>query len=81
MMTKSFLILGVSCYVWGIHDELTQTLYVWDIPDKITQPPHFWGIPGKTRTLERLRSEIPLAAPCLPILAIHTRSQVKTRQS
>ena len=31
--------------------------------------------------LERLRSEIPPAAPWLPILVIHIRSQVKTRQS
>ena len=31
--------------------------------------------------LECLRSEIPPAAPWLPILVIHIRSQVKTRQS
>ena len=31
--------------------------------------------------LERLRSEIPPAAPWLPILVIHIRSQVKTTQS
>ena len=31
--------------------------------------------------LERLRSEIPSAAPWLPILVIHIRSQVKTTQS
>ena len=31
--------------------------------------------------LERLRSEIPPTAPWLPILVIHIRSQVKTRQS
>ena len=31
--------------------------------------------------LERLRSEIPAAAPWLPILVIHIRSQVKMRQS
>ena len=31
--------------------------------------------------LERLRSEIPSAAPWLPILVIDIRSQVKTRQS
>ena len=31
--------------------------------------------------LERLRSEIPPAAPWLPILVIHIRSQVKIRQS
>ena len=31
--------------------------------------------------LERLRSEIPPAAPWLPILVIHIRPQVKTRQS
>ena len=30
---------------------------------------------------ERLRSEIPPAAPWLPILVIHIRPQVKTRQS
>ena len=30
---------------------------------------------------ERLRSEIPPAAPWLPILVIHIRSQVKTTQS
>ena len=35
----------------------------------------------KLEQLERLRSEIPPAAPCLPILAIHIRPQVKTRQS
>ena len=31
--------------------------------------------------LERLRSEITPAAPWLPILVIHIRSQVKSRQS
>ena len=31
--------------------------------------------------LEHLHSEIPPAAPWLPILVIHIRSQVKTRQS
>ena len=30
--------------------------------------------------IERPRSEIPIAAPWLPILVIHIRSQVKTRQ-
>ena len=35
----------------------------------------------KLEQLERLRSEIPLAAPWLPILVIHIRSQVKRRQS
>ena len=30
--------------------------------------------------LERLRSEIPPDTPWLPILVIHIRSQVKTRQ-
>ena len=35
----------------------------------------------KLEQLERLRSEIPPAAPCLPILVIHIRPQVKTRQS
>ena len=35
----------------------------------------------KLEQLERLRSEIPPAAPWLPILVIHIRSQVKTRQS
>ena len=31
--------------------------------------------------LERLHSEIPPAAPWLPILVIHIRLQVKTRQN
>ena len=35
----------------------------------------------KLEQLERLRSEIPPAAPWLPITVIHIRSQVKTRQS
>ena len=35
----------------------------------------------KLEQLERLRSEIPPAAPWLPILVIHIRSQVKTTQS
>ena len=35
----------------------------------------------KLEQLERLRSEIPPAAPWLPRLLIHIRSQVKTRQS
>ena len=35
----------------------------------------------KLEQLERLRSEIPPAAPWLPILVIHYRSQVKTTQS
>ena len=35
----------------------------------------------KLEQLERQRSEIPLAAPWLPIRVIHIRSQVKTRQS
>ena len=35
----------------------------------------------KKERLECLRSEIPPAAPWLPILVIHIRSQVKTRQS
>ena len=35
----------------------------------------------KLEQLERLRSEIPPAAPWLPILVIHIRPQVKTRQS
>ena len=35
----------------------------------------------KLAQLERLRSEIPPAAPWLPILVIHIRSQVKTTQS
>ena len=39
------------------------------------------GVTGITRTLERLRSEIPPAAPWLPILVIHIISKVKTRQS
>ena len=36
---------------------------------------------GKLEQLERLRFEIPPAAPWLPILVIHIRSQVKTTQS
>ena len=36
---------------------------------------------GKLMQLEHLHSEIPDAAPWLPILVIHIRSQVKTRQS
>ena len=35
----------------------------------------------KIEQLERLRSEIPYTATWLPILVIHIRSQVKTRQS
>ena len=35
----------------------------------------------KLEQLERLRSEIPPAAPWLPILVIHIRPRVKTRQS
>ena len=35
----------------------------------------------KLEQLERLRSEIPPTATWLPILVIHIRSQVKTRQS
>ena len=35
----------------------------------------------KLEQLQRLRSEIPPAAPWLPILVIHIRSQVKTTQS
>ena len=35
----------------------------------------------KLEQLERLRSEIPPAAPWLPILVIHIRHQVKTRQT
>ena len=35
----------------------------------------------KLEQLERLRSEIHPATPWLPILVIHIRSQVKTRQS
>ena len=35
----------------------------------------------KLEQLDRLRSEIPPAAPWLPILVIHIRSQVKTKQS
>ena len=35
----------------------------------------------KLEQLERLHSEIPPAAPWLPILVIHIRSHVKTRQS
>ena len=35
----------------------------------------------KLEQLERLRSEIPPTAPWLPILVVHIRSQVKTRQS
>ena len=35
----------------------------------------------KLEQLERLCSEIPPAAPWLPILVIHIRPQVKTRQS
>ena len=35
----------------------------------------------KLEQLEHLRSEIPPAAPWLPILVIHIRSKVKTRQS
>ena len=35
----------------------------------------------KLEQLERLHSEIPPAAPWLPILVIHIRSQVKTTQS
>ena len=38
------------------------------------------GMKKKTVQLERLRSEIPPAAPWLPILVIHIRSQVKRRQ-
>ena len=44
-----------------------------------------WGEIDKNKSeleqLERLCSEIPPAAPWLPILVIHIRSQVKTRQS
>ena len=36
---------------------------------------------SKIEQLERLRSEIPPTAPWLPILMIHIRSQVKTRQN
>ena len=36
---------------------------------------------NKLEQLERLRSEIPSAAPWLPMPVIHNRSQVKTRQS
>ena len=36
---------------------------------------------GQLEQLERLRSEIPTAAPWLPILVIHITSRVKTRQS
>ena len=39
------------------------------------------GIQLKPEQLEHLGSEIPPAAPWLPILVIHIRSQVKTRQS
>ena len=35
----------------------------------------------KLEQLERLHSEIPPAAPWLPTVVIHIRSQVKTRQS
>ena len=35
----------------------------------------------KLEQLERLRFEIPATAPWLPILVIHIRSQVKTRQN
>ena len=35
----------------------------------------------KLEQLECLRFEIPSATLCLPILVIHIRSQVKTRQS
>ena len=36
---------------------------------------------SELQQLERLRSEIPPAAPWLPILVIHIRSQVKTTHS
>ena len=36
---------------------------------------------NKLEQLERLRSEIPPAAPWLPILVIHIRSQVKKKPS
>ena len=42
---------------------------------------HFATNSHKLEQLERLRSEIPPAAPWLTILVIHIRSQVKTRQS
>ena len=41
-------------------------------------PAEIWD---ELEQLERLHSEIPPAAPWLPILVIHIRSQVKTTQS
>ena len=39
------------------------------------------SLQNKLEQLVRLRSEIPPVTPWLPILVIHTRSQVKTRQN
>ena len=44
-------------------------------------PPRWCDCNIKLEQLECLLSEIPPAAPWLPILVIHIRSQVKTRQS
>ena len=42
---------------------------------------NLWECNSKLEQLERLRSEIPPAAPRLPLLVIHIRSQVKITQS
>ena len=52
----------------------------WAILESIYFPGTF-PLYEKLEQLERLRSEIPPAAPWLPILVIQIRSQVKRRQS
>ena len=59
---------GANCDPTGVK----QCTFYWLVSSELVQ---------KLEQLERLRSEIPPAAPWLPILVIHIRSQVKTTQS
>ena len=47
----------------------------------VQHPKNIYSNQQKLEQLEHLRSEIPPAAPWLPILVIHIRSQVKRRPS
>ena len=81
-------VTGTSLLVGGIHQSPCEVIVI-----NIAHTDNQLGLSTKQRhdvnlvqllkleQLERLRSEIPPAAPWLPILVIHIRSQVQRRQS
>ena len=75
---QSWLLL--SC-CWGKYENRFYDLLRSWVGDWSTKGTHKIKNKCELEQLERLHSEIPPAAPWLPILVIHIRSQVKKRQS